>query len=82
LGEDAYETFGINLEDGGKFDFCKTARKPYDLAVTASLVALKKHFGGEVDISSDGDEEGFIDGKKLCQSVLGYGLDLTIENTD
>jgi len=84
VGDNSHETFWISTERDN-FDFCKTARKPYDLAATACLVALKKHFGEEFDISSDGGERGFADGKKLCQSLFGYGADMTIgkeENDD
>ena len=51
--------------------FVKTARKPYDLLVTATLVLYKHHFGDIVEISGDGGEEGFEEGKKLISEVLG-----------
>jgi len=57
---------------GRYFDFCKTARKPYDLAVTAALIALRHHFP-EVGVSSDGTANGWTTGLALCRSVLGYG---------
>ena len=37
------------------FDFCKTARKPYDVVVCAALLAIKHHQGDNVEIRSDGD---------------------------
>lgn len=59
---------------GRYFDFCKTARKPYDLAVTAALIALQHHFPTpEVEISSDGTAEDWQQGLALCRAVLGYG---------
>jgi hypothetical protein len=52
-GEDGHETFYVSPENG--FGFCKTARKPYDIAVKEVLIALS-HFCN-FDVSSDGDEE-------------------------
>ena len=57
---------------GHGFDFCKTARKPYDLLVTAALVSFKHHFPQE-SVSSDGDREEWKEGIELCRDVLGYG---------
>ena len=37
-----HETFGIDNVKLGQFDFCKTARKPYDYAVRLLLDAAKK----------------------------------------
>lgn len=53
-GEDAHETFFIDPADMG-FQFCKTARKPYDYLVVASLILAKQIFGKAITISSDGD---------------------------
>lgn len=50
-----HETFVIeNINTGGVNDwnFCKTARKPYDLLVCACLIAAHKYLGFR--ISSDG----------------------------
>lgn len=37
------------------FDFCKTNRKPYDLAVMLVLLSMKRHAPDSVRIASDGD---------------------------
>ena len=59
---------------GRYFDFCKTARKPYDMAVTAALIALHYHFPTpEVEISSDGTAEDWQQGLAFCRATLGYG---------
>ena len=66
IGADAHETFVIERvipadrqtiqnKQGLHFDFCKTNRKPYDLVVMASLLAMKRHLGQKIQISSDGD---------------------------
>lgn len=55
-----YETFAITTEDEG-FNFCKTARQPYDPAVCLALLCFKEAFGNDFKYSSDGDmdEEGW-----------------------
>ncbi len=63
-------------EDGLYFDFCKTAYKPYDLAVIAALTIAKHHLGDSIKVSSDGDTDQWTDGLWLCQQVLGYGGDM------
>lgn len=61
------------------FDFCKTAFKPYDLAVTVCLVILKHYLPHQLLVSSDGEEPQWADAKILCQKALGYGADFTLE---
>ena len=82
--DDSHETLYIAREDeeakenGLVFNFCKTARKPYDTIVVAVLVAVKKHFP-ESEISSDGDMEEFTNGSMpdqkggltLCKELFG-----------
>jgi hypothetical protein len=64
-------------ENGNYFECCKTAYRPYDLAVTAVLIALKHHFP-EVQIRSDGEVKDWLDGQFLCNNILGYGMDFSI----
>lgn len=76
VGEDSHETFKINRRmtkewEGGRLgaDFCKTARKPYDLAVTACL----SYFSSVVeshDVSSDGDGEDWLAGVDEARRAL------------
>lgn len=49
-----HETFHVEISDTD-FNFCKTARKPYDLLVGACLLAA--HFILNCEISSDGKIE-------------------------
>ena len=65
--------------DGKYFEFCKTAFKPYDLAVTAALVIAKNYLGDKISIHSDGEEVHWFDAKMLCKTVLGYGLNFTLD---
>lgn len=59
-------------DDGRYFQSCETAYKPYDLAVTATLIRLKEHFPEQVSISSDGQEHAFEDAKRLCRQLFGW----------
>lgn len=51
-----HETFSFSPTKNLSFDFCKTARKPYDLIVCAILLSLANNMTG-FSFSSDGDEE-------------------------
>ena len=78
-GEDAHETFVINrlvapLEDWmGKdrrgWSFCKTARKPYDLAVTACLCYLETVIGTH-SVTSDGTGHDWLAGLQCARRAL------------
>lgn len=90
-GSGSYETFAIDATEkqvewrkGEKeiFGFTKTAYRPYDLTVTACLIAFKHHFGDVVKVSSDGEEKDWMDGRVLCNNVLGYGLEMEIFSKD
>ena len=97
-GDRGHETFSLQrksdkrLEDYASrlnrkyiFDFCKTARKPYDIVVCCLLVILKHRLGNMIEISSDG-RDGTNDGVyyevdgawsnaiKLCVENLSYDL--------
>lgn len=58
------------------FDFCKTAHRPYDLAVTAFLVLAKWHLGDALLVSSDGDLHNWAGAASLVEGHLGYPVDL------
>lgn len=57
IGNDGHETFYFDTSHT-EFNFCKTARKPYDLVVCKVLLILKKHFQDKIEISSDGLKGG------------------------
>ncbi len=67
-------------EVGLYFEFCKTAYKPYDLAVIICLIIAAHHLTNEIKISSDGTLDQWKDGMLMCQKILGYGLDFTLED--
>ncbi len=82
-GDCSHETFwlgrvrlaaaGERPEDGLYFDFCKTAFKPYDLAVQVCLVIAVHHLGDAISVRSDGSLAEWRDAVALCEEVLGYG---------
>ena len=53
-GENAHETFMLLRDDKESFQFCKTARKPYDLFVVGVLTIVNHFAPNCYDISSDG----------------------------
>ncbi len=69
-----HETFALTITPQ-TFNFCKTARKPYDLLVCASLL-LYWHFFKEhgVTISSDGDLEDWQPAIDLVKKVTGLHI--------
>jgi len=66
-------------ENGKWFQFCKTAYKPYDWAVTAFLVIAKHYLGDKIVVRSDGDLSQWQDAMQVCQIELGYGLEFKID---
>lgn len=88
-GSGSYETCSFNRrgeiqdwqkEDGKnlRFDCCKTGYRPYDIIVTACLIALKFRLKDSVKVSTDGEEKDWMDGRILCFNELGYGMELNI----
>lgn len=69
VGAGEHESFFLELGDE-EFNFCKTAGKPYDIAVTASLILLKKELGNAVIIKSDGTWADWESGQLLYESVF------------
>ena len=57
----SHETCYIALDDpdGYEFNFCKTARKPYGVAVCLALLCFARMFGDDFKYSSDGDDTDF-----------------------
>ena len=92
VGEEGHETFLVErhykplawekerYKRGPWGTFCKTARKPYDVAVCACLIVLNRHFGKRFTVGSDGDdfEEGWPLAREACQKILGYARDFTL----
>ncbi len=67
-------------EDGRVECSCKTAFRPYDLAVTAFLVIAKHRLRGELQVQTDGEPCHWAEAFALCQAKLGYGGDYSFQN--
>jgi hypothetical protein len=50
----------------------KTNHRPYDLAVTASLIRLAHRFPEGVQVSSDGGPDEWLAGLDLCRDLFGH----------
>jgi hypothetical protein len=83
-GDCSYETFYFPRwipqqysarEDGYFFGCCKTAFRPYDLAVQVFLVIAKQHLGNAMIVKSDGNMRQWQDAVRLCENVLSIGFD-------
>ena len=64
--------YGTNTGTGLFFGCCKTAYRPYDLAVNAFLVIAKHHLGDRCLVSSDGEIQHWLEGIALCRLHLLY----------
>jgi hypothetical protein len=53
--DESHETFAFEIGQSKSY-FCKTARKPYDIAVCLCLLTIKFHLK-ETEISSNGNKE-------------------------
>lgn len=70
-----HETFLLSQQPDA-FEFCKTARKPYDLLVCATLIVCQKHAPDVLEITSDGDPEDWVPAQKFVRQVFddSYGI--------
>ena len=73
-----HETFYIPFNAGG-WNFCKTARKPYDLLVCIALLAFKEAFGEDFSYSSDGVTRESIKDKENLEYWKSIGWEPKIE---
>lgn len=76
VGDDAHETFSVDLKRSRAYTgatlgwaCCKTARKPYDVAVTACLCYLSS-VAGVFSVSSDGSGSDFVLGLDAARKAL------------
>lgn len=64
---------------GKSFEYCKTGRLPYDLAVCSCLVVAKRYLGESVRVETDGGMKDWAAVFEICERVLGYGGGWRIE---
>lgn len=78
---EGHETFYVTREradpdEKESFDFCKTARKPYDLAVCLVLLSMHRHAPDRVKIGSDGDwETDWAEARRVYNSLFDAHVD-------
>ena len=76
-----HEGFHIDLNGRNEWNFCKTARKPYDLLVCCSLIALANNSTTELfKFSSDGTLADWKQAIALYTSVTGREVPQRILN--
>jgi len=69
VGDDGHETMILDPYNTD-FEFCKTARKPYDLAVCALLLLAHHHAPGAWKIRSDGGPAEWARALQLAQHII------------
>jgi len=64
---------------GKYFACCKTAFRPYDIAVITCLIIAKHYLNNKIIIRSDGTLFLWKDGIDICKKVLKYGKDFQLD---
>ena len=75
VGADGHETFYFPKKTKG-FIFCKTAAKPYDLAVAATLILVHHHMPHCYGIRSDGTRADWLDARELVKTLLDLPVEI------
>lgn len=60
-----------HFSENRDFEFCKTARKPYDVVVVAALIVLSHYLKHFIEVSSDGYPSDWQDGLALAKEATG-----------
>jgi len=81
IGDEAHETFQVTKAWNKEFNFCKTARKEYDIVVVAMLAIIDYIAPNVLTISSDGTKGDFYAGVKLAQEVVGTKFNSKLADT-
>lgn len=67
---------------GKWFEFCKTAQRPYDIAVCAFLIIAKHHLKDDIIIASDGELSDWQPAIDKVTATLNYGSDFALDGGD
>ncbi len=87
-GDCSYETFLFQRvfessfpqkRDEKFFSCCKTAFRPYDLAINIFLVIAEHHLSNKIKVHSDGEMMHWQEAMMLCQIHIGYGLEFKLD---
>ena len=81
-GNCSYETFTLSricadarrVVNGRLHDSCKTAFRPYDLAVQCVLLIAKHHLKDRIGVWSGGTDWHWNDARRMCYLHLNYPL--------
>lgn len=65
----SYEPFSVSKEHDDSYNFCKTAERPYDIAVVAMLVLINTYAPGVLKIESDGNGGDWKEGLSLAKKI-------------
>jgi hypothetical protein len=76
VGDDGHEPFFLEKDRLVGFEFCKTARKPYDTLVCATLLISHKVAPDALDIASDGYAEEWLPTRDLLKKIFGEDFPL------
>lgn len=77
IGEDGHETFFFEANASG-FNFCKTASKPYDVAVCAMLAAIADR-APMIKVTSDGTHDEWREGLYLAKKALNREISVDLK---
>ncbi|KAK6515544.1 hypothetical protein TWF506_007875 [Arthrobotrys conoides] len=79
-GEGSHESLRLSIDKDIPFNFCKTARKPYDTVVCAILLrCLYYNPPPAFEVSSDGSWEEWTGGRELYSKA--FGVEATMPET-
>lgn len=69
VGDDSHEPFILDFK--GSWEFCKTARKPYDIAVKAILILAERHgiLKNPFDFDGDRTDLEFVNAKAILENL-------------
>jgi hypothetical protein len=75
-GDCSYESFIFSNE---KTNFrCKTAYRPYDLAVNCILLIAQYYLDNDITIKTDGLTQHWKDAEMLCNHFLNYNISVEV----
>jgi len=69
--DDGHETFFVERNNTSGFNFCKTACKPYDVAVGCCLIVMQNENPKNFVVSSDGDKQDWQEIIQLYEKLFG-----------
>ncbi len=64
---------------GKYFEFCKTDKMPYDLAVQSLLIIVKNRLVSGIRVFTDGSDTNWLNAKEFCDNFIGYGRNFFID---